>query len=162
MRLVLDRSQQVADWVSARIPQMQGLSFGPCAAIGVIAGDGTPLAGVVFHDHLPQWKSIQASFAADSPRWLTRRLAVQIMSYPFGQLDCQRVTTWTPKRNRPARKFIDAFGFKREGVIRQGFGDDDVIVSGMLKREWLASKWMQERPLSKSFRHPTETLDSAA
>ena len=34
----------------------------------------------------------------------------------------------TPKRAKEARRFIDVFGFKREGVVRRGFGDDDAIV----------------------------------
>lgn len=60
-------------------------------------------------------------------------------------LRCQRLTAITPRRAKAARRFLDAFGFKREGLIRKGFGDDDAVVSGMLKREWEASRWLSGR-----------------
>ncbi|HLI66322.1 MAG TPA: GNAT family protein [Caulobacteraceae bacterium] len=143
MQLVLDQSEAVAAWVAARIPQMEGAGdFGACAAIGVAAEDGRALGGVVFHNYQPRFRNIEASFASESPRWLTRRLIGQIMAYPFDQLACQRLTAITPKKAAAARAFLDHFGFKREGVVRKGFGDDDAIVSGLLRREWRASRWM--------------------
>ncbi len=42
---------------------------------------------------------------------------------------------------KAARRFLDAFGFRREGLVRKGFGDDDAMISGLLKREWEASRW---------------------
>src|ERR1035438_3733277 len=100
MRLVWDQAPLVAHWVAMRIPQMEnGADFGPCQAAGVIAEDGTPLGGVVFHNYQPRFKSIEVSLAADSHRWLTRRIIVQILGYPFDQLQVQRLTTLTPKRN---------------------------------------------------------------
>lgn len=142
MRLILDQPGAVAAWVAERIPQMTGPhDFGPLQALGVVAGDGRALGGVVFHNYQPRFGNIEVSFAADTPRWLTRNLIGEILRYPFDQLDCRRITSLTPKKNAPARRFIDAFGFKREGVLRKGFGDDDMIVSGMMRREWRASKW---------------------
>ncbi|HXQ10980.1 MAG TPA: GNAT family protein [Caulobacteraceae bacterium] len=82
------------------------------------------------------------SFASETPRWLTRNLIRQILSYPFDQLGCQRITAITPKKARAARAFLDHFGFKREGVVRRGFGSDDAIISGLLKREWMRSRWV--------------------
>jgi len=147
VRLVLDRSAAVAAWVAARIPQLESAAdFGACMAIGVEGADGSPLGGVVFHNWQPRFGSVEASFASASPRWLSRRIILGIMAYPFGQLGCRRLTAVTPKRAREARAFLDAFGFKREGVIRQGFGADDAIVSGMLKREWERSRWARDAP----------------
>jgi RimJ/RimL family protein N-acetyltransferase len=82
------------------------------------------------------------SFASETPRWLTRNLIRQILAYPFDQLACQRLTAITPKKARAARAFLDHFGFKREGVVRRGFGADDAIVSGLMKREWVRSRWV--------------------
>jgi len=146
VRLVLDQSSGVAAWVAARIPQMQGADdFGPCAAIGIVAGDGRALGGVVFSNWQPRFRSIEVSFASDSARWLTRGLIRRILAYPFDQLGCARLTAITPRKARAARAFLDRFGFKREGVIRRGFGDDDAIVSGLLKREWERSRWAADQ-----------------
>ena len=142
MRIVLGQDAAVAQWVGERIAHVgSGAAFGPCAAIGVEAEDGRPLGGVVFSNWQPACRSIEASFASGSPRWLTRRIIAAILSYPFVQLDCQRLTTLTPRKAKAARRFIDAFGFKREGLVRKGFGDDDAVVSGLLKREWEGGRW---------------------
>jgi RimJ/RimL family protein N-acetyltransferase len=162
MRLVLGDDAAVAAWVAARIPQMSGShDFGPCAAIGVVSDAGAPLGGVVFHNYQPRFRNIEVSFAADTPRWLSRRLIRGLLSYPFDQLKCQRITTLTPKRNKPAREFLNRFGFKREGVIRRGFGDDDMIISGLLAREWKGSRWMTEPPISKNLRASPSAVSSA-
>jgi len=146
MRLVLGQDRDVAAWVAARIAHMgASADFGPCAAIGIADEAGRALGGVVFSNFQPGFRSIEVSFAAETSRWLTRPLICGILSYPFVQLDCQRVTAVTPRGARKARSFLDRFGFKREGVVRRGFGTDDAIISGLLRTEWLASRWSRSR-----------------
>jgi hypothetical protein len=36
-------------------------------------------------------------------------------------------------------------GFKREGSIRRGFGDDNAIIYGLLAEEWAAGRFCAER-----------------
>lgn len=147
MRLVLGRDAMVATWVAHHIAHVGDVDgFGPCAAIGVESDDGQPLGGVVYSQYQPAFRSIEISCAATSRRWLTRPLVRGIMSYPFDQLHCQRVTAITPRRNKPSRSFLETFGFKREGLIRKGFGDDDAVIYGLLEKEWRASRWVQEKP----------------
>lgn len=155
MKLVLTEGPNVAAWVAARIPQMTGSQdFGPCDAIGVVSEDGTPLGGVVFHGYQPRFGNMELSMASDSPRWLTRRLISGILAYPFDQHGVQRVTALTPKRNAACRRFLELFGFKREGVIRRGFGDDDMIVSGLLRSEWERSRFNMRRDASVPIERP--------
>lgn len=146
MRLILDDSANVCAWVSERIPQMGGGYFDQYAiGIGVASNDGGALGGVVFHDYQPRARNIEVSFASDGPRWLSRAMISGILAFPFDQLQLNRITTLTPRLNVPARRFVELFGFKREGVIRQGFGDDDMIVSGMLRSEWSRSRFNLHR-----------------
>lgn len=153
LTLLHGHGEEVTAWVGWRIPitakRLQRdptvSPFGPAYAIGVLDGAGTLIAGVVFHAWDPDFKTVEMSFAADSPRWLNRRVIREIMSYAFETLQCNRINLGTPKTYRAARKFVEAFGFKREGVATDGFGPgQDVIISRMLKREWLASKWMKQ------------------
>jgi len=146
MRLVLGQDAAVADWVGRRIAHVgSGEAFGPCAAIGVAGEGGGVLGGVVFSNWQPGCRSIEVSFAAETPRWLTRRIIAGILAYPFDQLGCQRITAVTARRARRVRRFLDLFGFKREGLVRQGLGDDDAMIYGMLKREWRTSRWTRRR-----------------
>lgn len=149
MKLLYGHSDEVAIWVAQRIPYVakrlarDPLSppFGPAQAIGVLDAAGTLVAGVVYHGYDQDCPSVEMSFAADTPKWLTRTLICELLSYPFDGLGCRRVTGVTPKRAAAARRFIDRFGFKREGVARQAFGNDDAIISGLLAREWRQSRF---------------------
>jgi RimJ/RimL family protein N-acetyltransferase len=144
-----DHSPEVAAWVASRIPHVGAVGFGPCSALGVInepwpAGDGRLVGGVVYHNYHPQFGNIELSFAGEG-RWLTREIVCALLRYPFGQLDCQRVTGCVPRTATSARRFLDNFGFKREGVVRKGFGTDDLFVFGLLRTEWQRSKWIKPR-----------------
>lgn len=145
MRVVFggpEETRMIAAWVAARIPQMDGVAdFGPCVAFGVEDEQGRPVGGVVFHNHQPRFRNIEGSFASDTPRWLTRDVICKILSYPFDQLDCIRLTALTPRQAASARRFLDTFGFKREGIVRRGFGTDDMVVSGLMRHEWATSRW---------------------
>ncbi len=150
MKLLVGYDAAVAAFVAERIPQVnRGDDFGPSTAIGVVNRRGDLVAGVIFHGFIRPYRCIEASFAADCASWLTRPLATEIMAYPFGQLKVQRVGTRTPKRNRRARDFIERFGFKREGLIRKGFGDDDMVLSGMLASEWASNRFNLQGSLSR-------------
>ena len=161
MRLLLGQDRLVAEWVAQRIERVEsGEDFGPCAAIGVINSDGVIVGGVVYNNYRERYADIELSFASDATaviydrlkagkqrnvsatRWLTRSIICGLLSYPFDQLHCQRVTGVTPRKATSARRFLDQFGFKREGCVRRGFGDDDAIISGLLRDEWLTSKWV--------------------
>jgi len=134
LRLLYGHNETVSQWVASLIPGMT--EFGPSTAIGVINDSGTLVGGVVFHDYQPQWKNIQVSFAATQANWLTPNLVCAILSYPFDQVGVARITSLTPKRNRRARQFLNKFGFRLEGNIRLGFGDDDAILSGLMRTDW--------------------------
>lgn len=140
--------QFVAEWVGRRIAHVgDGASFGLYSAIGVVAADGfNLLGGVVYHNYVPAYRSIEISTAADTARWLTRPVIASIMAYPFSQLQVERVTAVTPKRSASARRFLVKFGFKREGAHPKAYGDfGDAISYGLLRKDWDASPWARGR-----------------
>lgn len=151
MKLLAGQGAFVADWVAERIAYVEnGAAFGPCNAIAVLSEDGKILGGVVYHDYHPGRRGIELSFASASKRWLTQPIISALLRYPFEELDCIRCTGCTPRRATSARRFLDHFGFKREGVVRWGFGDDHMIISGLLRSEWEKSRWA--KPLSERAR----------
>lgn len=136
-------SPLVAQWVADQIGH--GLDWGPCEAIGVVDKHDNLVGGVVFNQYQPQYRNIEVSFASIRPDWLTPRLVTAILGYAFTQLKCNRITSATPKRNKRARQFLIKFGFKHEGTIRAGYGDDDAIISGLLASEWAVHRFNRER-----------------
>ena len=149
MRLVLDQGPGVAQWVEARIPHMNGQPFGPSSAIGVVTGADVPIAGVVFHDYQPQYGNAMISVAADTPRWLTKPLITGIMRVPFVQYGLNRLTAITPPGETSVSRFLTKFGFRREGVVRLGLGNQDAVIWGLLATDWKWSKFNLDRAVSR-------------
>jgi RimJ/RimL family protein N-acetyltransferase len=139
VRLVLGRDVEVSAWTRARIPHCH--DWGPCAAIGVADGNEELIAGVVFNNYHPHYKSIEISTASSRKRWLTKSLITGIFAYPFAQLGCQRVTAATPRNAHTARQFLETFGFQPEGIVRLGFGSQDALLFGLLASEWATHRY---------------------
>lgn len=136
----------VGSFVAQRIPHvMLSSAFGAYSAVGVVDETDRLVGGVVFTNYQPDCKSIELSAAADDHRWLTRPVIGEILSYPFHQLGCQRLTAVTPRKAASARRFLEKFGFRREGLVRLGFGSDDAIITGLLRKEWDRSPLNLER-----------------
>lgn len=110
--------------------------FEKYVCIGIARG-GELIAGVVYNDY--RGHSIHASIASADPRWASRRTLKAIFAYPFVQLKCGRITTYCGGAMTEVRRFNERLGFTQEGLLRQGFGDDDCVVFGMLREE---CKWI--------------------
>lgn len=82
--------------------------------------------------------SIEVSIAAVSPRWATRQTITTLLMYPFGQLKCQRVTSYVYKSNKKARKLNEGLGFKLEGKLRDaGKNNEPMLVFGLTRRDFM-------------------------
>lgn len=137
----------MATWIGARIPHMNGGDFGVAVIAAMIGSeDAKPIAGIVYHNYLPQYGNIDMSVATDSPRWLTKNIISEIMRYPFKQLKVRRITVVTPaNRQTSVWRFLTKFGFRQEGRIRQGLGTKDAVIWGLLASEWASSPFNADR-----------------
>lgn len=135
MNLVYGRDREIADWVCLHAPHAEK-GFRDYVAVGV-ERDGSLIAGWVFTDY--HGHSIQVSMASTTPKWASRRMLNAIFVYPFVQLECKRLTACTGKSMTHVRQFLERLGFVEEGVVRNGFADDDCVIYGMLKEE---CKWI--------------------
>lgn len=135
-RLIFGCDAEIAQWVSEHIPQIRGREFGPCSAIG-IAGNGKLLAGVVYHEYKPAFKTIQISMASVSPMWARRENIYALLHYPFRQLNVFKVWTGTPHDNLRAIRANEHIGFKREAVLAHQFGPKrHAVVMRMLQPDF--------------------------
>lgn len=125
-------------WILDRLPLVR--TFGQhYRTVGI--GDGKQvIAAVVYYDYYERFKTLQISMASITPRWCSRRTVQAILRYPFVDLGCERVTAHTSSGNTKMIKLFDGVGFKQEGVMRKGFGDQDCLIYGMLRDE--AKRWL--------------------
>ena len=133
------------DWIAERIPHVgpdHGW-HGRAHAIGV-GIDGEIVAGMAVMNS--NGCNAEISMAATSPRWASRTTIRKMLEYPFVQLGLRRITTITAASNETALKMNRQLGFKHEGIMRFGMGDEDAIIMGLLREE--ADRWLQ--PISVS------------
>lgn len=142
-RFLLLDDPRMYDWIASRIEGMSADNLrARNAACGVVIG-GELVAGMAWSG--VERGNVEITFAAETPRWATRETIRRLMWGMFVKLDCHRVTTRIAASNTRAIRFNEGIGFKREGVIRQGWGrGEDCVVLGLLRDE--APKWMIETP----------------
>jgi len=137
MRFIVGHNETVAKWVASRIPIVGDQGLEAMSAVGIEGADGKPICGVVFHDYQPRFGTLSFTIAADSPRWATRSVIKKLLSYPFLELNTNKLWTATPHLNERALKLIKGVGFTREATLARHFGKEHAIISRMFKHEFL-------------------------
>lgn len=134
--ILLGQDAFLSQWVADQVPY-SGKGFGQCVTIGHVK-NGHVLGAVVFHDYRPEYGSIQMSFAGKKG-WLTRGFLRHIWAYPFLQLGCTMVYGCVASRNDKGKDTAERMGAVVDGVLKRGFGDDDLVLYRVLKED---CKWL--------------------
>lgn len=132
----------IGRWVSERTTSTGEIGFdGAYSAIGVVR-DKEIIAGFIFHDWNPTYKTIQMTLAAHTPRWGTRRIIEGLLRYPFVELGVQRITVLINENNHASLRLAEGVGFKREAVIERGAGIyGNITVLRLFVEEWQNGKF---------------------
>ena len=129
--IISQPSHLIAHFVALRQGKPELESWGHYSALGLVRGDRI-VAGVVYNNWEAQ--NVCAHIGAIEGRhWLTRSFLHAMFAYPFVQCGKRRITALVAKRNKTARKFVDNLGFVYEGSLRHYYGNDDLIVYGLLR-----------------------------
>lgn len=148
----------IAEWVQQRIPRCLPFA-GAYRCLGICRGDAM-IAGAVY-THLTQFQqdlfpqgggNVYLSLAAESPRWASRETVGIILSLPFRQWGCNRITAIIDRKFSRSRKLSEGVGFRLEGVARQMLpGKRDACIYGLLKEDFLGGRFgPQKQPLAKA------------
>jgi RimJ/RimL family protein N-acetyltransferase len=68
-----------------------------------------------------------------------------IFGFVFKDLGIARVTGLLRGKNAQSIRISEHFGFKREGVMRKAFEDDDLHIYGFLAEDYHAHKWYRPK-----------------
>lgn len=136
MKILEGADEYIARWMQKTLLDLNLQKY---VALGIMDDDKI-IAGIAYHNFMKNYNNIEISMVAVSPKWATKNIIKTLLAYPFEQLGCQRITTCTPAKNIRAIRFNLGIGFKHEGTIRRGCGEDDMIICGMLRKE--AQKWL--------------------
>lgn len=72
---------------------------------------------------------------AGEPGWVTPGVLKFVLSYPFENLNCNRITCLAHRKNKAMRNYLERMGFKLEGVKRKALNGADLIIYGLLRSE---------------------------
>ncbi len=128
-----DSDGVVVAWVRQQIGYVP--DFGACTALGLVADDGKPLAGAVYHEYRPECATVMISFAAASPRWATENTIRAFLAYPFRELGVNKLRAAVMHTNERSLRLTSGVGFKREGTLADEFGPGKhAVMFGMFPR----------------------------
>jgi len=133
MFVFYEQDEAVARWVSDRIDHVD--DFGPCAAVGVMGS--RMLAGVVFHDFKPIYRTMQVSVAADSPYWARPHIIREILLIPFVHNDVFALYSIMKADDERTIRFNSRLGFRKPVIVGHMFGPGKhAVVTRMLKPDF--------------------------
>lgn len=128
--VVYGQKEKISKWVWEQL----GEEDSGGEAIG-LERDGELIAGVVFNMYTGASISMNV-VAAPGKNWLNREFLFRSFAYPFLQLRCYRATALVKVDNDVSTKFVEALGYKREGLLRRAHVDgSDMFIYGMLREE---------------------------
>lgn len=137
-RLLYGFDEYVTAWVAERIPDVAAYGFTTGRAIGVLSDNGNKLiAGVIYHDYQPDYKTMQLSMASSNSMWARRAIIAELLAYPFIQLGVHKCWISIPSDNEKSLKTTQHIGFKKEGTLAHQFGKGrHAIMSRMFKEDF--------------------------
>jgi hypothetical protein len=127
------------DWAARRIGE--AVNWGDDACCLAIVDHTEKISGVVVYN-LFMKHSCCAHIATDGRRnWATRGMLYGIFSFPFVQLNLDRITLPIAEKNKDAQVLAVKLGFSWEGRLMRSLGDDNEVIFGMLREDCI---WIKE------------------
>lgn len=104
-----------------------------------VAHKGQVIAALFYTNYDPDCGTIEISGAADTPRWLTRKVLWEMFRFPFIGLGCQAVFMRGDIENGHLHRILPAYGFKRYDIPRLRGRDKIESVYVLSDDDWKAN-----------------------
>jgi len=127
-----DQAQRAIAYLAKRLEVSPGaLTATPYTVF--LACKGTDATGVILYKNYSSGDIEMV--CAGEPGWVTPGVLKFVFSYPFEQLNCNRITCLAHRKNKAMRGYLERMGFKLEGVKRKALNGADLCIYGLLKGE---------------------------
>lgn len=129
-------NQAIASFVAGHIDGCER-GFADFTTLGVLE-QGRLIAGVVYHNYVPEAGVIELSAASTSRRWLTRPVLKAMFGYPFDEIGCQLTVLRVSEENSGMADIARRFGFASHRIPRlRGRGEAEIIFT-LTDDDWRA------------------------
>lgn len=116
--------------------------FGNCVAMGVVQGEQL-IAGMIFHNWVPESGTIELSGAAISKRWLTRKVFNAMFGYAFDHVGCQMLVARHSENNTTLRRMWNAVGANEYLIPRLRGRDEAEAIATYTAEAWREGRTMR-------------------
>lgn len=120
-------------------------AFEDYTAMGVADENDTFIASVIFYDYEDEAGVMQMSGAADSARWLNRKVLLEMFSFPFDQVGCQSVVMRCATDDKRMGRILPAVGFRKFIIPRLRGRNEDEAIYILHDDVWRSSPFMKDR-----------------
>lgn len=134
---VVNGGEEAASWVASKIPHMYGAMFEKYSAFWILTDDNDLVAGIVFDEYQPEYKTIQIHFAQEKPVMNNKSIMKDMLDYPFNKLGVQKVWFATPHKNEKLIGIAKNYGFTQEAVLARHFGDHHAVIMRMFRKDYV-------------------------
>ena len=114
--------------------------FGECQAIG-FCDAGQIVAGVVYHNWVPENGVIELSAASACRKWLTRARLSVIFGYPFDQIKCRMAVARIGEHNARARRIWRSLGANEFAIPELRSPHEAEIIYTLTADQWYRGKF---------------------
>ncbi len=137
MSLVFGRDEEVVQWAANKLRlrplgELSALFVRPFTTIGVRDRLGRYSGAFIFN----RFTGPDVELTVVGSGAITRHAFQAAARYIFDDLGCVRVSAMIRDDNYRALAVAHKFGFKQEGIKRNGFKNKDAILLGLLKEEY--------------------------
>ncbi len=140
-----DDPDYVRQWVSWGIFSRSDGFDENTAVISFRNDKGALVAGVMFHDYMPDHRTIQLSAYSNNKRWLNRSNLQVIFGYVFDGCSLRLACAQCSEKNVQARKLWASLG-ANEYELPDMWGDGvSMIVHTLSRKQWQNSKFAVKR-----------------
>ena len=151
LRYVYDQSETVATAVAKMIPHLHGRPFSKCRSIGVIDEQGRMIAGLVYHNWLPEAGVIDLSVAAlPKSGWFSRETVWRMYAYPFLDAGVQMVSHLVPADATHSLRQLATLGCMLIEIPRIFGRERDGVLALLTREAWENSKFHQRCARSRN------------
>lgn len=110
--------------------------------MGFLQG-GELVAGVVYHNWVPENGVIEISSAALRCNWLNKARLSAIFGYPFEQVQCRMVVARIAESNATARRIWRSIGASEYLIPQLRSHTEAEAIYTLSKEQWQGSKFMR-------------------
>lgn len=146
--LLFGADETVGGVLAEHVPEFAGTT--EYRAIGALNQLGELVGGVAY-SNFRDFDLEMTCWGKAGTNWLTPGNLAGWYAFPFRQLELVRVTALVREDNIISRRLMKRLGYKQEGVVRKGFGDQNCIVYGLLREEWAALPHFHNYHKTKTF-----------